>query len=171
MKKDKEPRYIAELWDIFVQFLKQMLVNKKNTTKEIGMLSLINRIKTEEGFSQKPYKCSEGVTTWGHGFTNITEEEADAVLRIRIKKELSWLNNKKNRLPFRYNKQPYNVREVLFDMTYQLGRTGLLQFKKMLQAIEDKDYKLASKELMDSKYAKQTPNRAKRNRDLLFYRR
>jgi lysozyme len=129
-------------------------------------MSIINRIKQEEGFKSIPYKCPEGVLTWGHGFTNITVEEAEAVLKIRVSKELDWLN-KKSTFSFKYSDKPAAVREVLIDMTYQLGRTGLLNFKKMLQAIEEGDYKLASEELMNSKYAKQTTNRAMRNRNLL----
>ena len=40
--------------------------------------ALIERIAENEGFPKdgRVYKCSEGVDTFGHGFTYITEEES-----------------------------------------------------------------------------------------------
>lgn len=51
---------------------------------------------------------------------------------------------------------------ALLDMCFQLGFVGLKKFKKMLKALEIKDFKLASYHCLDSEYAKQTPQRAKR---------
>ena len=47
-------------------------------------------------------------------------------------------------------------------MCYQLGLAGFSKFKKTISYIEKKNYKEASKEMLDSKWAKQTPNRAKK---------
>jgi len=49
---------------------------------------------------------------------------------------------------------------ILVDMNFQMGKEGTLGFKKMLDALQDRNYKLAAEELLDSKFAKQTPNRA-----------
>ena len=49
---------------------------------------------------------------------------------------------------------------VLVEMNFQMGKQGTLGFKKMLAALKDRNYKLAAEELLDSKFAKQTPNRA-----------
>jgi lysozyme len=46
-------------------------------------------------------------------------------------------------------------------MAYQMGVVGVLKFKKMLLAIKDKNYALASHEMLDSTWAIQTSNRAK----------
>lgn len=51
---------------------------------------------------------------------------------------------------------------VLIDMCFQLGINGLLKFKNMLAAIAAGDFEKASKECLNSAYAKQTPARAKR---------
>ena len=56
---------------------------------------------------------------------------------------------------------------VMLDMAYQMGVGGLLKFEKMLAAIACEDYETAADELLDSNYARQTPNRAKRNAYLL----
>ena len=49
---------------------------------------------------------------------------------------------------------------ILVDMNFQMGKEGTLGFERMLAAMKDRNYKLAAEELLDSKFAKQTPNRA-----------
>lgn len=53
-------------------------------------------------------------------------------------------------------------KNALINMAFQLGLGGLLRFKKMITAIEQGDFETASKEGLNSKWAKQTPKRAKR---------
>ena len=43
-----------------------------------------------------------------------------------------------------------------------MGAFGVSKFKGMLKALSEKDYKRASYEMLDSLWARQTPNRAKR---------
>lgn len=62
---------------------------------------------------------------------------------------------------------PVGARAVLLDMAYQMGVQGLRGFKKMIRAINDRDYETAARELLDSNYALQTPERAHRNAKLL----
>ena len=63
---------------------------------------------------------------------------------------------------------PEDCQIVVIDCCYQLGVSGFFAFKKTLGHIKKMDYMNASIELMDSKYARQTPERAERNRDLLI---
>ena len=56
---------------------------------------------------------------------------------------------------------------VLLSMAYQMGVGGLLKFRKMLAAIEDNDWPEAEKQALDSRWAKQTPDRAKRHAEIL----
>ncbi len=126
-------------------------------------------IEQNEGRKNYLYKCTSNKTTFGvgHNFSIKQDEELiDLIFEYDYKKIIKSLNYK-NQFNFNFNKQPVNVRIVLTDMTFQMGITGLKKFKKMLLAIELKDYGKASKELLNSKYAKQTPNRAKRNSELL----
>jgi lysozyme len=51
---------------------------------------------------------------------------------------------------------------VLIEMAFNLGVRGLLGFKKMIEAIQSKNYKLASTEMLDSTWAKQVKSRAAR---------
>jgi len=51
---------------------------------------------------------------------------------------------------------------VLINMAFQMGVSGLLQFKRTLGSIEDGQYGEAAVEMLDSLWAQQTPERAKR---------
>ena len=46
-------------------------------------------------------------------------------------------------------------------MCYQLGQSGFSKFKKTIYLLESEQYDEASIEMLDSLWAKQTPNRAK----------
>ena len=55
---------------------------------------------------------------------------------------------------------PPEVREIITNMAFNLGRTKLREFKDMLKAIKNKDYKTASLEMMDSNWSAQVGDRA-----------
>ena len=46
-------------------------------------------------------------------------------------------------------------------MCYQLGVTGVSKFKKTIAYLQNKQWEEASVEMLDSLWARQTPNRAK----------
>ncbi len=54
---------------------------------------------------------------------------------------------------------------ILTCMVFQMGVAGVKKFKKMLAALRDKDYAEAADEMLDSVWAKQTPERAHRLAD------
>ena len=119
---------------------------------------LVDRILENEGFKAKPYQCSEGVWTIGHGITYLTEEESKRIVADRIAEKhlglggtLDW-----------YNDLPPEVQGVILEMCFQMGTSGMLQFRKMIEAMKDKDWKRASLEMKDSKWYRQTPNRCER---------
>lgn len=59
------------------------------------------------------------------------------------------------------------VKDVLADMSYQMGNSGVDKFEKFHSALHEGDFKRASQEVLNSKYAQQTPDRAKENADKL----
>ena len=124
--------------------------------------SVREQLKQDEGLRLKPYKCTAGKLTIGYGRNieekGITEEEANHLLLndiIATEKELS------QKQPV-YNTLDDKRKEVLLNMCFQLGYPKLSLFKKFFKALEQKDYYLASLEMMDSSWAKQTPKRALR---------
>ena len=57
---------------------------------------------------------------------------------------------------------PEEVKLIIANMAFNLGITKLKKFQLMLTAINAEDYKTASEEGLDSRWAKQVYNRAKR---------
>lgn len=131
--------------------------------------SSINKLKIElvkdEGFRREGYICTQGKITWGIGFTYITEEEADFILDRRVK-EISI--NLEKYLEEQKIDLDENRKIVLSNMIYQLGFDGVKKFKNMWKAIKNMDYETASKEMLDSRWYKQTPSRAKRLADKML---
>ena len=122
---------------------------------------LIDDIKAEEGFSGTVYVCSEGFDTVGYGSRMpITKEEAELLLEYRLKGMKAQLTG------YLYDiDMKDEAWDILFNMSYQLGVKGVLNFKNMIKALKNNDYKEASIQMLDSLWAKQTPNRAKRLSD------
>ena len=46
--------------------------------------------------------------------------------------------------------------EILIEMVFQLGKTGVSKFRNMWKALAEKNYIGASYEMLDSRWAKQT---------------
>jgi lysozyme len=119
---------------------------------------LLASVVENEGFRSKPYQDTLGVWTIGHGLTFITVDEAIGIvkdrlnaLQVRLHDSRPWLKD-----------HPVEVLEILTEMAYQLGFAGLLKFSCMWKALEEKDYINAANEMLDSKWAEQTPERATR---------
>jgi lysozyme len=118
-------------------------------------MTLLEELERDEGFREKPYKCSEDVWTFGHGFTFLSVEESRVVLNMKIDKLRDTLNPSiKNLTPAR--------QDVIVNMAYNLGIVGLFSFKLMWNAIYQKDWERASKEMLNSKWSRQVGGRAKR---------
>ena len=120
--------------------------------------ALIERIAQNEGYRRKPYQCTEGFWTFGMGFTWITEEESLHILTGRISElhlklldKLDW-----------YKDLPPEIQGVIIEMCFQMGTTGMLKFKKMIANMKDRNWKGAADQMLDSLWARQTPNRANR---------
>ena len=117
----------------------------------------------------KPYKCSANRLTIGYGRNlddiGITKDEAEMMLTNDTDRCLSALS-----AIFGDNflyKLSHQRKVVLVDMMYNLGKTRFLTFKKMIQAVKDKDFNEASVQLLDSKYARQLPERSERNAGMM----
>lgn len=123
------------------------------------MEPLLKSIAQHEGFSNTAYPdpLSKGVPyTFGHGLTTITESESLEIVKNRVISIQSALSIK---LPY-FTKLPDQAQEVLIEMAYQMGVSGLLGFTNTLTMIKNGDYVSASKNMLLSKWAKQTPKRA-----------
>lgn len=122
---------------------------------------LFDMIKRHEGYRQFPYRCTAGALTIGIGrnldANGITEEEAEYLCFNDIMKVLMALES---HLLY-WDEIPVVIQEVLINMAFQMGIQGLLGFRRTLGHIKDKNYVKASEEMLNSRWASQTPNRAK----------
>jgi lysozyme len=57
--------------------------------------------------------------------------------------------------------------ELIIEMVFQLGKTGVSKFKNMWKALSGLEYSAAADQMLDSRWAKQTPNRANGMADVM----
>lgn len=123
-------------------------------------MSLIESIKESEGFRSKVYRCTEGYDTIGYGFAiKDLELDEDICHQILVKKLDDLIDNANDKFPFLLE-IPDEKADIVYEMIYQMGLNGVSKFKLMLKALEKQDFEKASAEMLDSLWAKQTPNRA-----------
>ena len=124
-------------------------------------MKLIDSIKQHEGYVGIVYKDSLGIDTIGYGFAikdlELDEDICEEILKRKLDQLESSIRLKFGWFPF----MPDEIKDVVMEMCYQLGVTGFSKFVKTITYLKDKDFKNASIEMLDSKWAKQTPNRAK----------
>ena len=123
--------------------------------------ALETTIETEEDFRSHPYKDSRGYLTLGFG-TNLDAGITIDEGRILLQQRLDANGHQLAILWPAFADQPVGIQAALVDMSYQLGAGGVLEFKKMLSALERNDYKAAAAAALDSAWARETPARAKR---------
>ena len=128
---------------------------------------LLEAVKLSEGFRDRVYQDSLGIDTIGYGFAIknlvLDEDISEMILKRKLEALIERVNKR-----FAFVKDlPEAGQEVIYEMCYQLGVTGVSKFKKTLLYLENKEYRMASKEMLDSKWARQTSNRAKRLSDII----
>ncbi len=57
---------------------------------------------------------------------------------------------------------PQEMRHILVNMCFQLGQTGLSKFQNMNHGVSQEAWGIVAMEMMNSRWAQQTPERAKR---------
>ncbi len=127
--------------------------------------SIESLLEREEGRKAYTYQDHLGYWTIGVGILidkrkggGLRKEEIDFILTNRIKlitKDIM------ERLPWARNLDEVRL-AVLQSMAFQMGVAGLLKFKNTLEMIKAGDYQTAANGMLNSLWAKQTPERAKR---------
>ena len=121
---------------------------------------LIERLKQSEGFRDHVYKCTQGFDTIGYGFAIKDLRLSEEVSEIILKEKVEYLIERMvDRLDW-FIEMPPEVQSVCVEMAYQLGLHGFCKFKKTISHLKEKEFKYAADEMLDSLWAKQTPNRA-----------
>ena len=133
------------------------------------METLRDRLVRHEGIRLRPYADSLGKMTIGIGrclsTEGISQEEAYMLLENDI-------DNLKNEIPdhFEWFADLDSVRQdVVTEMCFQLGISGVNKFPNMLDAIERGDYPAAAKEMLNSAWHTQTPARCEELANLMLH--
>ncbi len=122
-------------------------------------------IKQHEGYREKVYLDTKGIPTggWGHAFhvdSPLTQEICELLF------EQDYNNTKTDASKFVSvhmldHLSPVRT-AVIVDMMYNLGYVKLSKFKRFIKALQKKDYDLAAKEMIDSKWYTDVKSRADR---------
>lgn len=125
-------------------------------------MTLEEQLIMHEGLKVKPYKDTAGKLTIGVGRnlddTGITHLEAMTLLANDLERIREGLNNA---LPYFADLSEIRQR-VLIDMAFNLGVRGLLGFRMTLLRIEQGRYAEAADHMLESKWAGQVGQRARR---------
>ena len=131
---------------------------------------LLKSVKEHEGFRSKVYLDTLGKRTVGYGHLCVEDHWEDdkeyewGYLEEILIKDLREAIAGADELIEQHNCKDLEgqAKEVVVEMIFQLGKTGVSKFKKMWEALSEYNYIGASFEMLDSKWANQTPNRAKK---------
>lgn len=128
-------------------------------------MRVIDVIKLEEGYRGQPYLCSAGATTIGYGRNldakPMTEKEAEHLLINDLADVIEDLRRIFGSGFFGRDLSPHR-RAALVSMRYQLGPRGFRGFGRMIAAVNERRWCDAADEALDSRWARQTPERATR---------
>tara|TARA_R110001632_G_scaffold80653_1_gene180208 strand:- start:646 stop:1068 length:423 start_codon:yes stop_codon:yes gene_type:complete len=127
------------------------------------MQNLIKMLKRHEGAESFVYLCTENRYTIGvgrnvdsRGGLGLSEDEIDYLLSNDIVRCIKEINKE-----YLWFGDLDEVRtEAVIDAFFCLGATRFRGFHKMIEAFERADYKEAATQLLDSRFAEQTGNRA-----------
>jgi len=137
-------------------------------------------LRYEEGFRSSPYYCSEGYPTIGYGHlcsstrnaplstcpSYISQSDAERLLSQDVSAKTGSMFQYSN-INAAYNSCTERRKAILISMAFQLGSNGLSKFVNTLKYVANKDWSRAAEGMLDSAWARQTPNRAKRHAEVM----
>ena len=122
-------------------------------------MNLIENIKKHEGFRKRMYRDSVDVPTIGYGFNLNQIELPKPVAELWLSFEIQNHINELEKYHW-FNHLDEIRKDVLIDMHYNLGHSRFMEFKNMIKALKNKEYDVAAREMLDSKWADQVGTRA-----------
>tara|TARA_R110002126_G_scaffold218502_2_gene364203 strand:- start:406 stop:849 length:444 start_codon:yes stop_codon:yes gene_type:complete len=136
---------------------------------------LREQLKIDEGVKYEIYDDHLGYKTFGIGHlvkttdeeygwpvgTPVSEKRVNSVFDRDVETYISETEKVFGNL----QEMTGELQQVLVNMCFNMGAPRLSQFKKFIKAIHDEDWKTASIEALDSRWAKQVGDRANRLSD------
>ena len=139
----------------------------------MNLIQLQDEIANDEGVMYETYHCSLGHLTGGigHLITEWDEEFYEKPIGTKVPNEQvnDWFEKDIKvtisdcKILFDdFDNLPEEAQLVIANMCFQLGRPRLSKFKNFIAAVKDEDWQRAGDEMQDSRWYKQTTNRADR---------
>ena len=138
----------------------------------IDMEKLLASVKKHEGYRNKVYLDTLNKRTVGVGhlcvedFWEDDKEYEEKFLMTILEHDLQSAIKSAEELCEGYNISD-DAKIITIEMIFQLGKSGVSKFRNMWKALAEDppNYHVASIEMLDSRWAKQTPNRAQEMSD------
>jgi len=125
---------------------------------------LKEEIKKEEGYRLEIYLDTEGFPTGGYGHKIIEGEEIpttkegwEELFEKDFQRACEGGMSICGDWPIKDE-----AKAIIIHMCYQMGEAGVRKFKNALSHLYNQQYKLCASEMLNSRWAQQTPNRANR---------
>jgi len=133
---------------------------------------MTEEIKADEGVVNEIYLDHLGLPTVGVGHL-IREHDPENELAVGTKIDSERVHElfeadlytcvAETKLLYpQFEELPAEVQKILCNMMFNIGRPRLSRFHKMKKAVDSSDWTEAANQMLDSKWAKQVPNRANR---------
>ena len=134
----------------------------------MDMDRLLESVKKHEGYRNKVYLDTLNKRTVGVGhlcvedFWEDDKEYEEKFLMTILEHDLSDAIKGANDLMAEHGCMDINEKahELIIEMVFQLGKSGVSKFRNMWKHLSALEYSDAASEMLDSRWAKQTPNRA-----------
>ena len=133
----------------------------------MNMERLLKSVKQHEGYRNKVYLDSLGKKTIGYGHLCVEDhwvdgwEYSQVELEDLLEKDLQSAIDQAHDMCQGLDISD-DAKTIICEMIFQLGSAGVQKFRKMWEALKEDppNYKEASVQMLDSRWAKQTPARA-----------
>jgi lysozyme len=147
------------------------MLNKEDL-RDLPLLDIIKEdLIRHEGYIREIYLCSENYETFGvghlvtpndmeHGWPVGTPVTDERILQCFHDDTMQAVEDAESLVDNLYD-HPDNVIRVLVNMAFNLGRTRLGKFRKMIAAVNNHDYSAAADEMEDSRWYHQVGRRSK----------
>ena len=121
----------------------------------------------DEGLRLKPYKCTGDKLTIGVGRNLEAKGISEAEALFLLDNDIKDAKDAARRLIRTFDLLSDERKIVLVSMVFQMGEMGVSKFRNMIKAIEMQSFDIAAAEMLQSRWAVQTPERAKRLSDMM----
>ena len=136
---------------------------------------LREQLKIDEGVKYEIYNDHLGYATFGIGHLITPKDEeygkklgtpvSEIKVNVVFDNDVDKYINESKRIFSNLEELPDEVQQIIVNMCFNLGAPRLGKFKKFISAINNEDWETASLEMLDSQWARQVGDRAKRLSD------